>query len=87
VIRSRDRGASLEEHHLIGLGDPILRQYERICFEDQLIAVPGKPLAVFVYPGHPLLDAAFDLTLEHHRDLLRQGAILVDENEIKDYSS
>jgi lipid-A-disaccharide synthase len=49
VIRSRDR--------LIGIGDPILRQYERICFEKQLIAVPGKPLAAFVCPGHPLLDA------------------------------
>ena len=73
VIRSRDR--------LIGIGDPILRQYERICFEKQLIAVPGKPLAAFVCPGHPLLDATLDLTLERHRDLLRQGAILVDETD------
>ncbi|MFZ4677890.1 MAG: helicase-related protein, partial [Nodosilinea sp.] len=73
VIRSRDR--------LIGIGDPILRQYERICFEKQLVAVPGKPLAAFVCPGHPLLDATLDLTLERHRDLLRQGAILVDETD------
>ena len=73
VIRSRDR--------LIGIGDPILRQYERICFEKQLIAVPGKPLAAFVCPGHPLLDATLDLTLERHRDLLRQGAVLVDETD------
>lgn len=73
VIRSRDR--------LIGIGDPILRQYERICFEKQLIAVPGKPLAAFVCPGHPLLDATLDLTLERHRGLLRQGTILVDETD------
>ena len=39
----------------------------------------GQPLAAFVCPGHPLLDAAIDLTLERHRDLLRRGTVLVDE--------
>jgi len=73
VIRSRDR--------VMGRGEPILRRYERICFEKELISVPGKPLADFVCPGHPLLDATLDLTLERHRDLLRQGAILVDETD------
>lgn len=73
VIRNRDRA--------IGISDPILRRYERICFEKELISVPGKPLADFVCPGHPLLDATIDLTLERDRDLLRQGAILVDEND------
>lgn len=73
VIRNRDR--------LIGAGEPILRRYERICFEKHLINVPGKPMAAFVCPGHPLLDATLDLSLERHRDLLRQGAILVDETD------
>jgi len=73
VIRNRDR--------LIGVGEAILKRYERICFEKELISVPGKPLADFVCPSHPLLDATIDLTLERHRDLLRQGAILVDEND------
>ncbi|MCL6436485.1 MAG: DUF3883 domain-containing protein [Leptolyngbyaceae cyanobacterium HOT.MB2.61] len=73
VIRNRDR--------LIGMGEAILKRYERICFEKELISVPGKPLADFVCPSHPLLDATIDLTLERHRDLLRQGAILVDEND------
>ncbi len=73
VIRDRDR--------LIGVGEAILKRYERICFEKELISVPGKPLADFVCPGHPLLDATIDLTLERHRDLLRQGAVLVDEND------
>jgi SNF2 family DNA or RNA helicase len=68
VIRNRDR--------LIGVGEAILKRYERICFEKELISVPGKPLADFVCPSHPLLDATIDLTLERHRDLLRQGAIL-----------
>ncbi len=69
VIRQGDRG------------EPILRRYERICFEKSLITVPGKPPAEFICPGHPLLDAVLDLTLDRHRDLLRQGAILVDEDD------
>ncbi|MGH7966790.1 MAG: DUF3883 domain-containing protein, partial [Candidatus Binatia bacterium] len=39
------------------------------------------PPAAFVCPGHSLLDAGIDLTLERHRDLLRRGAILVDERD------
>jgi Helicase conserved C-terminal domain/Domain of unknown function (DUF3883) len=81
VIRNRVREASLEGSRLIGVGEAILKRYERICFEKELISVPGKPLADFVCPSHPLLDATIDLTLERHRDLLRQGAILVDEND------
>jgi len=52
----------------------------RITFEKTLISIPGKPLAAFVCPGHPLLDATIDLILERYRDLLKQGAILVDPN-------
>ena len=81
VIRNRVREASLEGNRLIGVSEAILKRYERICFEKELISVPGKPLADFVCPSHPLLDATIDLTLERHRDLLRQGAILVDEND------
>jgi SNF2 family DNA or RNA helicase len=54
-IRSRDRQ--------IGAGEAILGSYERITFEKDQIAVPGKPLAAFVCPGHPLLDATVDLIL------------------------
>jgi SNF2 family DNA or RNA helicase len=70
VIRNRDRS--------LGIGEPILKRYERICFDKELISLPGKPIATFVCPGHPLLDATIDLILERHRELLRQGAILVD---------
>ncbi len=73
VIRQRDR--------LLGRGEILLKQYERICFEKSLRYLPGKPAAVLVCPGHPLLDATLDLILEQHRDLLRQGAVLVDEND------
>ena len=72
IIRSRDR--------IIGMRNPVLNRYERLSFEKELISVPGKPLAEFICPGHPLLDATIDLILERHRDLLRQGAVLIDEN-------
>ncbi len=40
---------------------PVLRQYERVCFDKDLISVAGKPLAQFICPGHPLLDTVIDL--------------------------
>ncbi|MBI4586491.1 MAG: DUF3883 domain-containing protein [Planctomycetes bacterium] len=73
AIRNRDR--------IIGCRDPVLPRYERITFEKTLVSVAGKPLAEFVCPGHPLLDATLDLILERHRDLLKRGAILVDEQD------
>jgi superfamily II DNA or RNA helicase len=74
LVRSRDR--------LIGIGEPVLPRYERIAFEKSLVAPQGQPLAAFVCPGHPLLDATIDLTLERHRDLLRRGTVLVDESDL-----
>jgi hypothetical protein len=71
VIRNRDR--------VIGMRDPVLTRYERLSFKKDLINVPGKPTAEFVCPGHPLLDATIDLTIERHRDLLKQGSILIDD--------
>ena len=68
----------------IAVGSAVLQRYERITFEKNQIAVQGKPLAAFVCPGHPLLDATLDLILEQHRDLLKQGAILVDPNASND---
>jgi superfamily II DNA or RNA helicase len=73
--------AILNQDRLIGIGEPVLRRYERIVFEKSLVAPPGQPLAAFVCPGHPLLDATIDLTLQRHRDLLRRGAVLVDERD------
>jgi hypothetical protein len=73
LIRNRDR--------MIGIGDPVLPRYERIAFEKGLLTPPGQPLAAFVCPGHPLLDATLDLLLERHRDLLRRGTLLVDERD------
>jgi SNF2 family DNA or RNA helicase len=73
-VRNRDR--------LIGTGEPVLPRYERIAFDKSLVAPQGEALAAFVCPGHPLLDAVIDLTLERHRDILKRGAVLVDERDL-----
>ena len=75
AARNRDR--------LIGRGDPMLPRYERVTFEKELITVAGKPLAEFICPGHPLLDATIDLILERYRELLRRGAVLVAPDETR----
>lgn len=72
-VRNRDR--------LIGLREPVMPRYERITFEKALVAPQGQVPAAFVCPGHPLLDAVIDLTLERDRDLLRRGTVLVDERD------
>ena len=74
--------AIIREHgRAMGLSVPVVKSYERIVFEKSLITADNRPQAEFVSPGHPLLDAVIDLTLEQHRKVLRQGSILVDEND------
>ena len=70
VMRDRDREK--------GRGQAVVQRYERITFDKTLVSPSGKAMAAFVCPGHPLLDAAIDLVVERHRDLLKRGAILVD---------
>ncbi|WP_029406949.1 helicase-related protein [Thiomicrorhabdus sp. Milos-T2] len=74
AIRERDR--------VIGESrTPVLRKYERICFEKQNVRVTGKPMADLIHPAHPLMHAATDLVLQAHRTKLKQGAVLVDPND------
>ena len=65
----------------VGRGETVLQRYERITFEKPRLAVTGRPPAALVCPGHPLLDAVLDLTLERSRGVLAQGAVLVDERD------
>ena len=74
AIRERDR--------IIGESrTPVLKKYERICFEKQMIRVPGKPMADLIHPNHPLMAATTDLVLSAHRSKLKQGAVLVNPND------
>lgn len=70
-IRDRDR--------MIGTGAPVLRRYERVSFDKAYLE--PQPRAMLVGPGVPLLDSTIDLVLEQHRSLLKQGAVLIDEQD------
>ena len=73
AVRSRARE--------MGTREPVHRRYERMAFEKSLVSPPKQPTAAFVCPGHPLLDAVLDLTLERNSALLRRGAVLVDDGD------
>lgn len=72
-IRRRDR--------VVGQGEAVLSKYERVTFERDAVTVQGKPHAALVCPGHPLLDATVSLVIEQYREMLKRGAVLVDEND------
>jgi superfamily II DNA or RNA helicase len=57
---------------------PVLRRYERICFDKQGIHVHDRPDAELIHPAHPLMAALIDTILIEHRGVLKQGAVLVD---------
>src|SRR5690606_14018876 len=75
-LRSREEGryevrhvpaAIRERDRVIGeTRTPVLRRYERICFEKPYIRVHGKPMADLIHPGHPLMHATTDLVLSAH---------------------
>jgi superfamily II DNA or RNA helicase len=82
IIRERDRQISGRDHRN---ADPVLRRYERVCFEKQavrLIDRVGAPMASLIHPGHPLMQAVTDIILEQHRNKLKQGAVLVDPSDM-----
>ncbi len=61
---------------------PVVSRYQRATFEKHLVAPRDEPLADFLCPGHPLVNAVIDLTLERGRDLLRRGTVLVDDSDM-----
>src|SRR5690606_21626907 len=71
-IRERDRQ--------VGSGAPIQKKYERICFEKS--AINQQPVATFVCPGHPLLETVISIIREDYDQLMKQGAILVDDTDM-----
>jgi len=58
-------------------GRPVVRAYERVAFAPD--AAEGVRHRVdLLAPGHPLLDAVVDTTVERGFDELHRGAVLVD---------
>ena len=78
AIRERDRRITGRNRRQ---QEPVLKRYDRICFERtaiQPLEKAGLSRAVLMHPGHPLMLSMSDMILEQHANLLRQGAILVD---------
>jgi hypothetical protein len=72
----------MERDRVIGhTRTPVLKKYERICFDREHRTIYGKPTADLVHPGHPLMAAVTDLVLSSHRSLLKRGAMLVDPHD------
>ena len=76
AVRNRDR--------LIGIGEPVLQRYERVCFAKEHRNVQGQVAASLVCPGHPLLEAVIDLMLERNTDVLKRGCIFIDDADYGD---
>jgi superfamily II DNA or RNA helicase len=76
-IRERDRQ--------IGTAAPIQKKYERICFEKSRIN--QQPVAAFVCPGHPLLEAVISIIREQYDHLMKRGAVMVDDADPSDQIS
>ena len=82
LIRERDRRITGRDRRN---ADPVLRRYERVCFEKQYVRLTdrvGAPMASLLHPGHPLMQSVTDLMLEAHRNKLKQGAVLVDPSDL-----
>jgi SNF2 family DNA or RNA helicase len=74
AVRNRDRQ--------IGFGEPVLSRYERVCFDKVFSTIPGQVLAELIAPGHPLLEATIDLVRERNTDVLKRGAVFVDDDDL-----
>ena len=72
VIRDRDRQ--------IGTGVPVQKKYERVCFEKSKIN--QQPVAAYVCPGHPLLEATVSVILERYGHLMKLGAVMIDDTDM-----
>jgi superfamily II DNA or RNA helicase len=81
-IRERDRRITGRDRRNT---DPVLRRYERVCFEKQYVRLldrVGAPMASLIHPAHPLMQSVTDIVLEQHRRKLKQGTVLIDPNDL-----
>lgn len=65
----------------IGYGEAVLTRYERVCFDKAYCTAPGAPQAALICPGHPLLEATIDLIRERNSDVMKRGAIFIDDGD------
>lgn len=92
-IRSREKGryeitsvpfAVRNRDMQIGFGEPVLSRYERVCFDKSYCNIQGQVPAALIAPGHPLLEATIDLVRERNADVMKRGAVFVDDADFGD---
>jgi hypothetical protein len=59
----------------------VLTRYERVCFDKPYSNIQGLAQAALIAPGHPLLEATIDLVRERHMDVLKRGAVFIDDED------
>ena len=82
LLRERDRQLSGRDRRY---RQPVIRHYERVCFEKQAVRLLDRvaaPKAALLHPAHPLMQALIDLVQEQYRGTLKQGAVLVDPHDM-----
>lgn len=60
---------------------PVIEHYERVTFKIEQKRVSGKPDATLLAPGHPLLEAVIELTIEDLGKSLESGTIFIDNTD------
>lgn len=73
-IRDRDRQ--------VGAGASVLSRYHRVTYLRDQERVPGLAPAGLLAPGHPLLDAVVDLTIDRNSSLVKHGTALIDRGDV-----
>lgn len=68
----------------IGFGETVLNRYERVCFDKEYCTIPGLAQAALICPGHPLLEATIDLVREKNVDVMKRGAIFIDDSDFSE---
>ena len=68
----------------IGFGEPVLNRYERVCFDKEYCTIPGLTQAALICPGHPLLEAVIDLIREKNVDVMKRGAVFIDDSNFSE---
>ena len=64
-----------------GFGHHVLARYERVCFDKAYCTIQVQPIASLIAPGHPLLEATISLVRERYMDILKRGAVFVDDTD------
>jgi len=61
---------------------PVANHYERVTFELGRIRPGGLATAVLIAPGHPLLHAVIEATVEDLGPVLKRGTLLMPPSTV-----